>query len=298
MKTTTNTGKPGNSKKFWGALIAVFLFTTSTDLQAQNGEAIFKQNCSACHSVGKGRLVGPDLSGVTNRRSAEWLLKFTKSSQGLIKSGDGDAKAIFNEYNQMLMPDFPQLSDADVQSVFAFIESKSPAVVETAKVEAVEEAVEEKPARIATKEDIHAGMNLFSGKKTFKMGGAACLSCHHVKNDGLFGGGTLAKELTTVHGKMGDAGLAGLLSSPPFPAMTVAYKDNKLTEDEIFQLAAFLKHADSERIYQQPRTYEGYFIWGGGLIFLTILFLVWITWFNRKKAMVKDSIFNRQTRSY
>jgi cytochrome c2 len=28
------------------------------------GEKIFRMNCGACHSVGKGKLVGPDLLGV------------------------------------------------------------------------------------------------------------------------------------------------------------------------------------------------------------------------------------------
>src|SRR5437762_3205955 len=48
----------------------------------------FKKICSACHTFGKGIKVGPDLKGVTERRQRSWLLKFVRSSQTVIQSGD------------------------------------------------------------------------------------------------------------------------------------------------------------------------------------------------------------------
>src|SRR4029450_2119355 len=33
----------------------------------------FTRVCSACHTFGKGSLIGPDLKGVTNRRTRAWL---------------------------------------------------------------------------------------------------------------------------------------------------------------------------------------------------------------------------------
>src|SRR4030065_1033317 len=41
---------------------------------AERGEGIFQQKCSACHTVGGGRSVGPDLAGVTSTRDRAWLL--------------------------------------------------------------------------------------------------------------------------------------------------------------------------------------------------------------------------------
>ena len=37
--------------------------------QAKTGEEIFQSGCNACHTIGGGRLVGPDLLGVSERRS-------------------------------------------------------------------------------------------------------------------------------------------------------------------------------------------------------------------------------------
>lgn len=38
------------------------------------GQALFaRKGCASCHSVGGGKLVGPDLAGVTARRTMPWL---------------------------------------------------------------------------------------------------------------------------------------------------------------------------------------------------------------------------------
>jgi cytochrome c len=41
---------------------------------AEKGEELFKtKGCTACHTIGGGRLTGPDLAGVTERRNLEWI---------------------------------------------------------------------------------------------------------------------------------------------------------------------------------------------------------------------------------
>lgn len=102
------------------AIVAVvFSFQTPSSV---NGEKIFKQNCAACHSVGKGKLVGPDLKGVTTRRSEAWLLKFIKSSQTMVKSGDKEAVAVFTENNKIPMPD-QNLTPQQIKDVLAYVKS-------------------------------------------------------------------------------------------------------------------------------------------------------------------------------
>ena len=45
----------------------------------ETGKALFQsKGCVACHTIGKGKLVGPDLKGVTNRRDQEWIAKWLK----------------------------------------------------------------------------------------------------------------------------------------------------------------------------------------------------------------------------
>ncbi len=86
------------------------------------GAALFKNNCTVCHSAGTDVIVGPGLQGVTERRTEAWLIQWIKNSQALIQSGDADAVAVYNEYNKQAMPSFA-FSDDEVKSILAYIES-------------------------------------------------------------------------------------------------------------------------------------------------------------------------------
>lgn len=119
MKTTLN-------------ILLAALFLISLSLQAQDGEKLFKQNCGVCHTVGKGKLVGPDLKGSHEKFKEDWLLKWIKSSQSLVKAGDPTAVKLFEENNKMVMPDQP-LADADIKSIIGFVKSQSEAPAEVAK---------------------------------------------------------------------------------------------------------------------------------------------------------------------
>jgi mono/diheme cytochrome c family protein len=104
------------------ALIVGAASLSGVGVATADGEAIFNQRCAACHSIGGGRLVGPDLKAVHTKRSQDWLIKITKSAKGLIDSGDAEAKKLLDEY-KMMMPD-QDLSDADVKVVLDYIASK------------------------------------------------------------------------------------------------------------------------------------------------------------------------------
>ena len=48
---------------------------------AKRGQFLWQsRGCTGCHSIGKGRVSGPDLLGVTERRSVGWLKAWLKSS--------------------------------------------------------------------------------------------------------------------------------------------------------------------------------------------------------------------------
>lgn len=92
---------------------------------AANGEKLFKATCTACHSIGKGKVVGPDLAGVTSKRNEKWLISWIKSSSAMIKKNDPVAVKLFNENNKMPMPD-NNLTDAQVKDILAYIKNSSP----------------------------------------------------------------------------------------------------------------------------------------------------------------------------
>ena len=103
-----------------GALVALvgwILFPGVTI--GQTGEELFTEWCVDCHTVGGGELVGPDLAGVSERRSIEWLIKIVQNSEALIEAGDPDAVALYEEYDETAMPELP-LSEAEVVAVIEY----------------------------------------------------------------------------------------------------------------------------------------------------------------------------------
>ncbi|QCR22207.1 c-type cytochrome [Pontibacter sp. SGAir0037] len=89
------------------------------------GEKIFESNCTACHSI-DADIVGPALKDVHKRRGDEWITKFIKNSQELVKAGDKDAVALFEKFKKVPMPSFGStLSDEEISHVIAYLKEAS-----------------------------------------------------------------------------------------------------------------------------------------------------------------------------
>ena len=55
---------------------------------AEEGEALFRQYCAGCHTIGGGDLSGPDLLGVAERRDPEWLEHWLAEPDRMMADGD------------------------------------------------------------------------------------------------------------------------------------------------------------------------------------------------------------------
>jgi nitrite reductase (NO-forming) len=88
-----------------------------------HGKAIFDRMCVACHTVGGGGKIGPDLLNVTQRRSSEWLGRWMKDPIGMTQT-DPIAKELLAKWKGVQMP--PQgLTASEHDELFAFIASAS-----------------------------------------------------------------------------------------------------------------------------------------------------------------------------
>src|SRR5262249_7917636 len=91
---------------------------TPTDPAALQGKLDFESKCLACHSVGQGRKLGPDLLGVTKRRDDAWLTRWLKSPDKMLEA-DAEAKAMLKEFNNLPMPN-QNLSDAEIRQYLQY----------------------------------------------------------------------------------------------------------------------------------------------------------------------------------
>src|SRR5262245_52558507 len=106
--------------------------TTSGTANADAAEAkkIFTTRCTACHTFGKGVKVGPDLKGVTERRQRPWIIKFVQSSSVVIASGDATATQLFEQFKQQRMPDWTDLTEAQINSIMDWLAAAGPDIKE------------------------------------------------------------------------------------------------------------------------------------------------------------------------
>ena len=108
----------------------------SQELDVQAGKKLFNANCAACHKLNK-KAVGPALKGVSAKYDREWLYSWIKNSAKMIKSGDAQAVAIWEEYNKVAMNAFPQLSNSDIDNILAYTDYTPPAPVAAVSVPTV-----------------------------------------------------------------------------------------------------------------------------------------------------------------
>lgn len=114
-------------KALIATIFTVFAFTTQ--IKAQDGAKLFKQNCATCHkSHTDQKLTGPGLKGVFDRApKGDWLKNWILNNEKLIKGGDAYAKKIFAENGNQAMTVFEgQLNDKDVDAILAFLKGPDP----------------------------------------------------------------------------------------------------------------------------------------------------------------------------
>src|ERR1700754_2926309 len=97
---------------------------TGNKLDIDKGQYLFSTRCAACHTIGNGDKIGPDLLGVTNVRERAWLMKIISDPIKLLDEKDPLAPALFKKYNEIRMPKMG-LPDADVNVLIDFMKTQS-----------------------------------------------------------------------------------------------------------------------------------------------------------------------------
>lgn len=209
---------------------ALMLLAASIALaQAPDGKTLFTQKgCTACHTIGSGDLVGPDLAGVTDRRTQAWLVAWLTAPDKVLASRDATATELLAKYKNVPMPNLGLKPD-EVAALIAYLGSGAPtgAAATTAL-----------PAG-----DAASGKAYFVGDKRLQNGGPHCVSCHSVAGIGSLGGGNLGPDLTTSGYVQSDAAFATFIRAPSTQTMGAVWKNTPLTEQEQADLYAFLSKA-------------------------------------------------------
>jgi len=95
-----------------------------TKLALDPGQYTFKNHCAACHTIGRGDHLGPDLHGVATTRDREWLTRFIIAPEKMRASGDPIALALRAKYQQVVMPSL-DLGPGDAAVLIDYIDRES-----------------------------------------------------------------------------------------------------------------------------------------------------------------------------
>lgn len=170
---------------------------------------LFLQKCAGCHTVGKGKLTGPDLneSSTWQAPDLDKAIKVMETKVGPLKPED-------------IVSLRDLLKSADVRDRLA----------------AEQERVAKATAAAFDPPSPTIGAALFTGRAALAGGGVACISCH--ATGGV--GGNLAVPLDGVHAKLGETPLQSAIEKTSFKVMTAAYRNHPVTRQEAIHLTAYL----------------------------------------------------------
>lgn len=217
------------------ALVFTALLLSGGTGVAQEAADFFRANCMSCHTIGGGRLTGPDLKDVEQQKDRAWLVKFLTNPKAMIDSGDPFAAKLQQEARGVVMPTLPGMNPARAGVLLDLIGVESK--LERSQFAGLQ--ISDKPF---TPEEIAAGKNFFLGLRPLAGSGPPCLSCHTVRGLGGLGGGRLAPDLTRVFERMGSRrNLATWLSAPATTTMQPLFRGRALQSNEVLAITAFLE---------------------------------------------------------
>lgn len=190
---------------------------------AAEGAQTFQQNCAGCHQQDAAGIPGsfPPLR-------ANPIVQDEAKVRDILRNGLTGPIQVLGQSYDGVMPAFPQLDEAQVASVVAYLQTlgETPGTTTTLRAPAAGNPV--------------TGEALFLGSARLTNGAPACTACHTVGTHRHLGSAGLGPDLTGVLTKYGgQAGLSSALANPPSPVMQPVFSAHPLTDQEIADLTAY-----------------------------------------------------------
>jgi protein SCO1/2 len=105
------------------APLAVRGHSDGAPLKIDPGQYLFGKECGACHTIGHGDKIGPDLHDVARIRDRAWLARYIARPDKMRAAGDPIAKALHAKY-KVTMPNL-RVGDRDLAALLDFLSAQA-----------------------------------------------------------------------------------------------------------------------------------------------------------------------------
>jgi len=264
-------------------LLIVFVLVPSV-LPAQETANYFRQHCVSCHTIGGGRLTGPDLKNVKERQDRDWLARFIQNPRGVIASGDPYAQQLYEGARGVMMPLVAGMTEERAVALLDLIEAES--ALEESQFKGLE--ISDRPF---TESDVTLGAELFMGNQRLSARGAACVTCHTVRDLPALSGGRLGPDLTRAYERLGGrTNMGAWLFAPATPTMAPLFQKHPLEQNEILALLAFFEDAAKKGGEDDTVALLNFFFLalGGMILLLAIFDAIWKGRFRSVRAALVE----------
>lgn len=287
---------PRLRKQFVYKIILCILFSLF-GVQSQNvfgqhdAAELFDEFCADCHSIGEGDMKGPDLMGVEQKYTEEWLIRFILSAKTMINAGDPKAIAVWEKYKKGNMPD-NKFSESEVKSLIDYIRSFNKNIVEVKStnpstsnkplaMDGTRQAIENLNSKVneyekklqniekkldiilefhkksfsarITDEEINKGKELFEGERSFTNNIPACVTCHNTFKIDTLNWNPSAYDIATKFSQQNNVDMSHIIINPVSDKMKKVLMDHELTDDEAFYITAFLQNIEKSGLKEHKK---------------------------------------------
>jgi protein SCO1 len=95
-------------------------------VDTSRGAYLYRTRCLACHTMGRGDKLGPDLRGVASARNPAWLARWIREPRKMIDARDPIIMPMMARYNNLAMPNLG-LGESDVAAIIDYMKREDKA---------------------------------------------------------------------------------------------------------------------------------------------------------------------------
>ncbi|MBP9854159.1 MAG: cytochrome c [Candidatus Omnitrophica bacterium] len=238
------------------------VYSQEIENQTDKAAEYFFYRCAGCHTIGGGKLSGPDLLPATQWSAAD-----------------------LNPAIKKMEKNVGVMSESDISQMISFLKDMNVATRMAKQKQKIEESFRASlpPA------SFEIGQKLFKGQRRLANGGPSCISCHYFVHEG----GSLGLDLTLIKEKASGVVLQSAIVNSSYKVMRPIYEKHVITPEEAVHLSEYLSHPEKVKVVASPTKKKVV-----GLAYVGVVIFFVLLWFlnRQRKGCTREKLIKKSKR--